>query len=62
MSPPAPTPQYAFWDIDFRLVIKKSKTQKVSLTFPSYLPQGSLVEKNLLKGKELPRNFTTPVN
>ena len=43
------TPKYAFWDINFKLVIKKYETQKVSLTFPSYLPQGIRIEETYLK-------------
>lgn len=35
----------AFWDTDFRLVIKKQKTQKETLTFPHYLPKGNQMEK-----------------
>lgn len=37
------TPIYAFWDIDFKWVIKKQKTQKELLTF--YLPKGIPIEK-----------------
>ena len=46
-------PEAALWDIDFKLFIKKQKTQKELLAFSPFLPkkvrQKSLLQKGFLE-------------
>ena len=40
----------AFWDTEFKLVIKKQKTQKETLTLPSFLSKRFRQKNQLLAG------------